>query len=107
MIRQAPTADGGKRPGKTVEDLIQRARTRIVTRNGTFQWQTKPFVCAIHPAKQTPILNLYSEKAGTFRPDDHRLMVWSVIIWHVSNLIAPNDEPPMSRRKGLVISSSK
>ena len=42
-----------------------------------------------------PILNLYSSrKEGSFRPDNHRLMVWtgqSIYQWHANNLMAPNE----------------
>ena len=43
-----------------------------------------------------PILNLYSSrKEGSFRPDNHRLMVWtnqSLFPWHTNNLIVPNEK---------------
>ncbi len=43
-----------------------------------------------------PVLNLYSaRKEGAFRPDNHRLMVWtgqSLFWWHANNLIVPNEK---------------
>lgn len=42
-----------------------------------------------------PVLNLYSShKAGSFRPDQHRLMVYSnqsLFPWHVNRMVFPNE----------------
>jgi len=50
-----------------------------------------------------PILNLYSSrKEGQFRPDNHRLMVWtgqSLFLWHANNLIAPNEKLTDAQKK--------
>lgn len=50
-----------------------------------------------------PILNLYSSrKAGSFRPDNHRLMVWtnqSLYIWHANSLVAPNEKLTDAQKK--------
>lgn len=35
-----------------------------------------------------------ARQQGNFRPDNHRLMVWtgqSIYAWHANNLIAPNE----------------
>lgn len=56
-----------------------------------------------------PILNLYSARqAGNYRPDNHRLMVWtgqSLFAWHVNNSIAPNERlsAEESKRKGYFV----
>jgi serine/threonine protein kinase len=50
-----------------------------------------------------PVFNLYSSrKEGQFRPDNHRLMVWtgqSLFPWHANNLIAPNEKLTEARKK--------
>lgn len=54
-----------------------------------------PFCGTSHKGK-LPILNLYSSRReGQFRPDNHRLMVWtgqSLFRWHSNNLVAPNEK---------------
>lgn len=56
-----------------------------------------------------PILNLYSaRREGNFRPDNHRLMVWtgqSIYAWHANNLIAPNERlaPEQTKRVGYFV----
>jgi serine/threonine protein kinase len=50
-----------------------------------------------------PVLNLYSSrKQGQFRPDNHRVMVWtgqSLFWWHVNRLIAPNEKLTNEQRR--------
>ena len=50
-----------------------------------------------------PVLNLYSaRREGSFRPDNHRLMVWtgqSIYQWHANNLIAPNERLSVEQTK--------
>lgn len=52
---------------------------------------------------QLPILNLYSSrKEGSYRPDNHRLMVYtnqSMFWWHANNLIAPNERLTDDQKK--------
>ena len=54
-----------------------------------------PF-CATPFRGKLPVLNLYSSrKEGSYRPDNHRLMVWtgqSLFHWHANSLIAPNEK---------------
>ncbi|HGS4294564.1 TPA: kinase, partial [Klebsiella pneumoniae] len=70
-----------------------------------FNGKTKPVCpyCGTPYKGKLPILNLYSSrKAGTFRPDDHRLMVWSgqsLYAWHVNRLIAPNERTSDEQKK--------
>lgn len=63
-----------------------------------------PFCDAPHKGK-LPILNLYSSrKEGQFRPDNHRLMVWtgqSLFRWHSNSLIAPNERLSEDERKRM------
>lgn len=76
-----------------------------------FDNTTKP-VCPFckTPFKgKLPVLNLYSSRqAGSFRPDNHRLMVWtgqSIYVWHANNLIAPNERltPQQLKRVGYFV----
>lgn len=50
-----------------------------------------------------PVLNLYSSrKEGSFRPDNHRLMVWtgqSLYGWHANTLVAPNERLTDAQKK--------
>jgi hypothetical protein len=50
-----------------------------------------------------PVLNLYSyDNKGTFRPDNHRLMVYTnqyLYPWHVSRKVAPNERLTPEQRK--------
>lgn len=56
-----------------------------------------------------PILNLYSARQqGSYRPDNHRLMVWtgqSLFAWHANNMIAPNERltSEQTTRKGYFV----
>jgi len=58
-----------------------------------------------HPLRggKLPVLNLYSSrKEGQFRPDNHRLMVWtgqSLFLWYANNLIAPNERLTNDQKK--------
>lgn len=62
-----------------------------------FDNSTKPVCpfCGTAFHGKLPVLNLYSaRREGNFRPDNHRLMVWtgqSIYQWHANNLIAPNE----------------
>ena len=50
-----------------------------------------------------PILNLYSSRQeGQFRPDNHRLMVWtgqSLYAWHANSLVTPNERLSAEQKK--------
>ncbi|MBC7751122.1 MAG: kinase [Candidatus Saccharibacteria bacterium] len=63
---------------------------------------TCPF-CGTAFKGNLPILNLYSSKGeGNFRPDNHRLMVWtgqSLYQWHANNMIAPNERLSAAQTK--------
>ncbi|MGV1006406.1 MAG: helix-hairpin-helix domain-containing protein [Candidatus Nanopelagicales bacterium] len=50
-----------------------------------------------------PVLNLYSSRhAGSFQPDNHRVMVWdgqSLFAWHVNRKVFPNEHLTPDQRK--------
>lgn len=57
-----------------------------------------------------PVLNLYhaTHKPGEFRPDNHRLMVYtnqSLYLWHANRSIAPNERitPDQAQRMGYFV----
>ncbi|NHB58534.1 kinase [Acinetobacter sp. 194] len=96
---------------KTV-DLIQPCLNASCSQKWyVFDNTTKPECPFCHtPFKgKLPILNLYSARQqGNFRPDNHRLMVWtgqSIFAWHVNNMIAPNERltPEQTKRKGYFV----
>lgn len=90
---------------KTV-DLIQPCQNKNCDQKWyVFDNSTKPACpfCRTPYTGKLPILNLYSSRReGNFRPDNHRLMVWtgqSLFCWHVNNLIAPNERLTDEQKK--------
>ena len=67
-----------------------------------------PF-CGTPYKGKLPVLNLYSSrKAGSFRPDNHRLMVYtnqSLFPWHVNSNVFPNERltDEQKRRVGYFV----
>ncbi|MDR1103605.1 MAG: kinase, partial [Tannerella sp.] len=61
-----------------------------------------PF-CGTEYRGTLPVLNLYSSRrAGTFTPDDYRLMVYHnqyLYLWHVNRNISPNEKLTDEQRK--------
>jgi serine/threonine protein kinase len=72
-----------------------------------FDNSTKPKCpfCGTPFAGKLPVLNLYSARAkGNFRPDNHRLMVYtnqSLFAWHTNTLIVPNEKITDEQKKRL------
>ena len=103
---QRPTADEWETALVKTVDLVQPCQNKDCEQQWyVFSGKTQPVCPYCHtPYKgQLPILNLYSSrKAGSFRPDDHRLMVWSnqsLFPWHVNRLIAPNERTTDEQKK--------
>ncbi|HBS7898092.1 TPA: kinase [Klebsiella pneumoniae] len=101
-----PTADEWESALVKTVDLIQPCQNNDCDQKWyVFNGKTKPVCpyCGTPYKGKLPILNLYSSrKAGTFRPDDHRLMVWSgqsLYAWHVNRLIAPNERTTDEQKK--------
>lgn len=61
-----------------------------------------PF-CGTPHRGRLPVLNLYSSrKEGQYRPDNHRLMIWtgqSLFPWHSNCLVTPNEKLAADLRK--------
>ncbi|EOI5757341.1 kinase, partial [Enterobacter hormaechei] len=101
-----PTADEWETALVKTVDLVQPCQNDACEQKWyVFSGKTKPACpyCGTPYKGKLPILNLYSSrKAGSFRPDDHRLMVWSgqsVYAWHVNRLVAPNERTTADQRK--------
>jgi serine/threonine protein kinase len=106
--------DPGKRPSadewetalvKTV-DLIQPCQNSSCDQKWfVFDNTTVPCCpfCGTDYSAQLPVLNLYSSrKAGSFKPDNHRLMVYSgqsLYPWHVNRLVFPNERMSTTQKK--------
>jgi serine/threonine protein kinase len=96
---------------KTV-DLIQPCQNAACSQKWyVFDNTTQPkcpFCNTLFTGK-LPILNLYSARQqGNYRPDNHRLMVWtgqSLFAWHANNMIAPNERltAEQTTRKGYFV----
>ncbi len=102
-----PTADEWETALVKTVDLIQPCQNTACEQKWyVFSGKTKPVCpyCGTAFKGKLPILNLYSSrKAGSYRPDDHRLMVWngqSLYAWHVNRLIAPNERTSEAQKNG-------
>jgi len=101
-----PTADEWETALVKTVDLIQPCQNKSCEQKWyVFSGKTKPVCpyCGTAYKGKLPILNLYSSrKAGSYRPDDHRLMVWdgqSLFAWHVNRLVAPNERTTEAQKK--------
>ncbi|MDR1976060.1 MAG: hypothetical protein LBQ18_03645 [Campylobacteraceae bacterium] len=90
---------------KTV-DLIQPCQNpKCAQKWFVFDNSTKPVCpfCGTPYIGKLPVLNLYSSRSkGAFRPDDHRVMVWSgqsLFWWQANRLIAPNEKLSNTHKK--------
>ncbi len=101
-----PTANDWETALVKTVDLIQPCSNRRCHQKWyVFDNTTKPccpFCRASHKGV-LPVLNLYSSRQeGKYRPDNHRLMVWtgqSMFAWHANNLIAPNEKLSDEQKK--------
>ncbi|MFJ5365081.1 helix-hairpin-helix domain-containing protein [Pectobacterium punjabense] len=109
---QRPTADEWETALVKTVDLIQPCQNSACEQEWyVFSGKTQPSCpyCGTPYKGKLPILNLYSSrKTGSYRPDDHRLMVWngqSLYAWHVNRLIAPNERttPEQKKRVGYFV----
>lgn len=96
---------------KTV-DLIQPCQNAACSQKWyVFDNTTQPKCPFCHTSfiGKLPILNFYSARQqGNYRPDNHRLMVWtgqSLFAWHANNMIAPNERltSEQTARKGYFV----
>ncbi len=96
---QRPTADEWENALIKTADLLQPCVNPACEQQWyVFDNRQKPRCpfCNTPFQGQLPILNFYSSRGGngTFRSDQHRLMVWrgqSLSWWHVNRLVSPNE----------------
>ncbi|MDR0717291.1 MAG: kinase [Azoarcus sp.] len=107
-----PTADEWESALVKTIDLLQPCQNpQCMQRWFVFDNTTKPCCpyCGTPFKGKLPILNLYSShREGNFRPDNHRLMVYSgqsVFQWHANRHIVPNErlKPEQTRRVGYFV----
>lgn len=90
---------------KTVDLLQPCANSSCEQKWFVFDNKTKPCCpfCNTPFAGALPVLNLYSSrKEGSFRPDNHRLMVYSnqsLFPWHIDRDISPNERLTDQQKK--------
>jgi serine/threonine protein kinase len=101
-----PTADEWENALVKTVDLLQPcANSACEQKWYVFDNKTKPACpfCGTAFSGPLPVLNLYSSrKEGTFRPDNHRLMVYSgqsLFPWHINRDIAPNERLTEAQKK--------
>jgi len=94
-----PTADEWEQALIKTVDLMQPCQnTNCEQKWFVFDNSTKPCCpfCGTQYRGQLPLLNLYySPRPGNFRPENHRLMVYSgqnIYQWHVNRNIFPNEK---------------
>jgi serine/threonine protein kinase len=107
-----PTADDWESALVKTVDLVQPCQNSICRQKWyVFDNTTEPACpfCGRPHMGTIPVLNLYSTRqAGSYRPDNHRLMVWtgqSLFAWHTNRLIAPNERlaPTQLARVGYFV----
>ena len=93
-----PTADDWEVALVKTIDLIQPCQNQSCEQKWyVFDNSTKPTCpfCGTPYKGKLPVLNLYSSrKEGQFRPDNHRLMVYtnqSLFQWHTNRNVVPNE----------------
>lgn len=101
-----PSADEWEQALVKTIDLMQPCQNPDCEQKWfVFDNSTKPFCpfCGTPFRGQLPVLNLYSARTpGNFRPDNHRLMVYSnqyIYAWHASNLVFPNERLTATQTK--------
>lgn len=95
---QRPTADEWESALVRTVDLLQPCASAACEQKWyVFDNQTRPVCpfCRTPFAGPLPVLNLYASRSeGAFRPEGHRLMVYSnqsLFPWHIDRDIAPNE----------------
>ncbi|GGN60401.1 kinase [Novosphingobium indicum] len=92
---------------KTI-DMVQPCSNKCEMGWYVFDNTTKPKCpcCGTTYQGKLPILNFYSSRhSGSFKPDNHRLMVWdgqSLFPWHVNRFVFPGEKlsPEQKKRVG-------
>ncbi|MFZ4856751.1 MAG: helix-hairpin-helix domain-containing protein [Desulfuromonadaceae bacterium] len=103
---QRPTADEWENALVKTVDLIQPCQNPNCEQKWyVFDNKTTPICpfCDTPYKGKLPVLNLYSSRQkGSFRPDNHRLMVYtnqSLFQWHVNRNVFPNEKLTDDQKK--------
>jgi hypothetical protein len=103
-----PTADEWETALVKTVDLIQPCQNSSCEQKWfVFDNKTRPSCpfCGTPFQGKLPVLNLYSSrKAGSFHPDNHRLMVYSnqsLFLWHANRNIVPNEKITDAQKKRI------
>ncbi len=101
-----PTADEWEQALLKTVDLMQPCQNpKCWNKWFVFDNTTKPQCpfCGTPYRGQLPVLNLYSSRrAGTFTPDNYRLMVYHnqyMYMWHVNRNLSPNERLTEDQKK--------
>jgi serine/threonine protein kinase len=109
---QRPSANDWETALVKTVDLVQPCHNPDCAQKWyVFDNTTKPSCpfCGTPFKGKLPVLNLYSSRReGNYRPDNHRLMVWtgqSIYQWHANSMIAPNERltAEQTRRVGYFV----
>ncbi len=109
---QRPSANDWETALVKTVDLVQPCHNPDCAQKWyVFDNTTKPSCpfCGTAFKGKLPVLNLYSSRReGNYRPDNHRLMVWtgqSIYQWHANSMIAPNERltAEQTRRVGYFV----
>ena len=109
---QRPTADEWETALVKTVDLIQPCQNPNCEQKWyVFDNSTTPICpfCGTAYKGKLPVLNLYSSRQkGSFRPDNHRLMVYtnqSLFQWHINRNVSPNERltDEQKRRVGYFV----
>jgi hypothetical protein len=101
-----PSADDWETALVKTVDLLQPCANQACEQQWyVFDNKTKPCCpfCGTSFAGTLPVLNLYSsQREGSFRPDNHRLMVYSgqsLFQWHINRSVVPNEKLTDAHKK--------
>lgn len=103
---QRPTASEWENALVRTIDMIQPCANKDCSMGWyVFDNTHKPScpLCKTPYLGKLPVLNLYSSRhAGSYQPDNHRVMVWdgqSLNAWHVNRKVFPNEHLTVAQRK--------
>lgn len=103
--RKRPSADEWENALIKTIDLIQPCQNQDCSQAWfIFDNTTTPQCpfCNTPYRGELPVINLYSKRGETYRPDNHRLMVYSnqsLFPWHINRTITPNERLPADQRR--------
>jgi serine/threonine protein kinase len=102
---QRPSADEWEHALIRTVDLLQPCANPACSHQWhVFANTAKPVcpICRTASHGQLPMLDLYSKRGGSFKPDDHRLMIYtnqSLFEWHTDRLVGNNERLTAEQKK--------